>query len=303
MLRDAAAALIYDSQDQSGSHVGWGSIEDPTYALGASPFGFDVTSASDQIAGLRTPGATALRHYWWQLDNRAARQHGLAADPALIHRLNAADVILFPAENGVSAVVTVRDDHQFGILRSALRDLAVECDEHATVVTDAIPEAITEDLFLWLLYRLQWQQQLSANLYLAGIQEINSLDRSLRGARFQDEATVDRVELAALVAIGTKAFGPAKITALATNPDAEFQFELYPDGGFQPYRRSNYENRDFSGGQQALILTEDLWTIVLPELREAHSNDEEWQNGGRSALRLAARNNVLSLLGDEPPRD
>lgn len=292
---------IYGREASPRPQIGWGAISDPDFPVGSPPAAdFTATTIPETEAALRSRGAVAARFYWWQADTKAERLHGSGAEAALIHRLAAADILIFDETGGVSVLTTVRDDAQFNQVRDALGDIIIDADRRATVVSDTLKERIPEDLFLWLLYRLQWQQQLSGNLYLGGIREISSMDRSMRGAKFQDEATVDRVELAALVAIGTKAFGPAKAFVLSTNPDADFHFELHADGGFQAYRSSEYTDRNFTGADQAVILAEDMWTQILPQLREAHRRDEEWEVSGRTILRQAARDNVLKLIHHDP---
>lgn len=281
---------------------GWGSLSDDDSFLGQAPIqDFAVSTPRVNVPALRRTDSLSARYYWWTRNARAARVVDGDSDTRRITLLSAADVVLFPPVAGeIVGLVTAREPAQFRTVTGAIKDLARSVDEASQVAVDAIPEVIVEDMFLWLLYRLQWDSQLSANLFLGGVQEISSLDRQVRGARFLDEATVDRIELAALVAVATRGWGPAKITVLSVNPDATFAFELHADGGFQPYRRSDYDNNPLEGSAQSLALIEDLWTVVLPELRSIYLADAGWFRDGRLRLRRAARQRVLELIGDEP---
>jgi hypothetical protein len=288
----------YDPDTSTTSQTGWGSIDDSEFQLGDFPGSmFQVGDVKIGHPWLRESSALAARYYWWQRDPRAIRVHGEAASPDTINRLMAGDVVFFPEKGRFVALVTARERVQRAAIVKGLRSLFASVDDHATVSEELGGFDLSEDLFLWLLYRLQSQQEISDNLYLVDITEINSMDRSMRGARFQDEASVERIDLAALVAVGTKSFGPAKLVISTVNPSAKFSFELFHDGGFQPFRRSEYEDRDFDGAVQALALIEDIWNVLLPGLRRAHRNDVKWEDIGRAQLRRDAKNNVLRLLG------
>lgn len=302
-LNQIAAAMAQDVYDPTnGNSSGWGSTHDTDAFLGVQPnTEFDVEAPEQHFHDFRDPEILPARFYWWTPNHAALRRQGEQASRRTTHVLTAADVILFPKSNGsIIGLVTARDQQQYMQVVNGLSILLDTVGSGTTVVTENLTEHITEDLFVWLLYRLQWRQDLPPNLYLSAIQEISSVDRQYRGARFQDEASVERIELAALVAVRVKGFGPAKIDLLAVNPDASFSLELHMDGGFQPYRRSTYERSDLDGAPQARALIEDLWTIIIPQLRAAYRADDEWFESGRLRLRLEARNRVYELLGNAP---
>ncbi len=237
-----------------------------------------------------------MRFYWITSNSRAKRQFGAAADFRLTSVLNAADVSLFDSPTGITGLITVRQPAAFKFVADTLRVLVRTIDGAGRLEVDKLSESLSEDFFLWLLYRLQGDTQLNANLKLVAVHEMSSRDRQLRGARFQDEATVDRLELAALIAKGTVGFGPAKVGIDANLPDAAFELELHRDGGFQAFRSTVYTNLNLDGAQLGERMMDDLWVSVLPELRKAHADDTTWAATGRTTLRASAKDQVKTDL-------
>lgn len=278
---------------------GWGSVDDDAYALGAPPgLPFSVGNAVILKPTSHLPRRLRVRYYWMLARPRARLAPGAnGADWRNRHRLEAADVLIYETQDGaLSGLATVREVRGFRTVLAAVRDVVTVVDKAVTVAADSVPEAMGEDLFLWLVYRLQGEQQLTPSVRLSGIGELSSKDRSLRPSRFSETVTMDRIELAALIALGKVSFGPAKLELDISLPALAADVEIFGDGGFKPLRSSRYDSGRIQGAAQATKLIDDLWVRVLPELQQAYAADNDWQETGRTTLRNAARDQVAALL-------
>jgi hypothetical protein len=278
---------------------GWGGVTDTDYAIGAPPGPvFTVGEAIIVSATAELPRRLRVRYYWMLSRPRARlAPNADRTDWRTRHRLDAADVLLYEnADGSISGLLTTRDTRGVRTVLSALSTLANSITTAAQVTTDNLPEALSEDFFLWLVYRLQDRQQLTPAVRLGGIIELSSKDRSLRPARFSEAVDMARIELAALIALGNVSFGPAKLNLDIAAPALGADVSVHPDGGFQPLRSSTYDDGRLVGAAQATKLFDDLWVRVLPELRAAYAADSDWQKTGRMTLRDDALGQVRALL-------
>jgi len=278
---------------------GWGSVADDAFAIGLAPkYSFSVGGPLLLKAKGAQPRRLRVRYYWMHPRPRARLAPGVdPTDWRNRHRLEAADVLLYENVDGsISGLVTARETGDFQTVTRAVGTLLSTLSKSFTMTVDNVPEAIDDDLFLWLVYRLQGREQLSTELRLGGIGELSSKDRHLRPTRFSETVTMQRVELAALIALGEVKFGPAKLDLDVTNPDLGADVYVHPDGGFQPLRSSTYDGLRLNGAAQAARLIDDLWTTVLPRLRAAHSSDTTWHHTGRQTLREEARDQIRALV-------
>ncbi|WP_140449113.1 hypothetical protein [Curtobacterium flaccumfaciens] len=278
---------------------GWGGVTDTDYAIGSHPGPvFDVGGPIIVRATSELPRRLRVRYYWMLSRPRARlAPNADSTDWRSRHRLDAADVLLYEnADGSISGLTTTRDTRSVRTVFSALSTLANSIAASNQVTTDNLPEALNEDFFLWLVYRLQDRQQLTPLVRLGGIIELSSKDRSLRPARFSETVDMARIELAALIALGDGSFGPAKLNLDVALPALGADVTVHPDGGFQPLRSSTYEDGRLVGAAQATRLLDDLWVRVLPELRSAYAADADWQRTGRMSLRDDALGQVRALL-------
>jgi hypothetical protein len=245
------------------------------------------------------PRRLRLRYYWDRLDKRLLRSVGDSASWDRLHTRQAIDVIIFDDEtdSGRSVLLSSRDH---SVLTSApfpaLRALG---GEKSSLETEAIAEGLDPDLFTWLLWRLQGSPDLGNDVTLESIREINSKDRQLRGARFTDDANIERIEMAALIAMGKMRFGPAKLAFGVADLNAVFDLELHPDGGFAVYRSSYYEDLVLPDDLYGHQLVEDMWSVVLPRVRDAYNRDSTWRRTGRDNLKELAVAAIRAILPDE----
>ncbi|MFT2707873.1 hypothetical protein [Clavibacter zhangzhiyongii] len=303
-LATVADAMNYSQFDPTATSpsAGWGGVYDDDFAVGFRPgtffqVGRAVVVAEDDLK----PHRLRARFYWMHANTMRKRSQpgDDITDWRTQHVLRAADVLLYEEREGsVTGLVTARDNASFRSATDALGAVALSVSDRVNLTFDTNEELIPEDLFLWLVYLLQGREAISDNLHLSAITELSSKDRNLRPAKFGESATLERVELAALIALGKASFGPAKFALDVSSPSLAADVQLYPDGGFQAFRSSLYDEEPahFDGTDQALCLFDDIWVRILPELRAAHRADEQWDQRGRAVLRHEALEQVRVLL-------
>lgn len=298
-IANAAASRRYPlSTDQASS--GWGSIDDDDGPINL-PVSIGLSAGRSQVESGFEAGPDRrlrLRFYWAALDTRAQKARGVHAGWQVLNYLNAVDFVLYEEREGsYTGLVTMRTPAAFNHVIEALRELLLTIDDTPQIVTDTIPEVLSEDFFLWLVDQDERDEDIAEGFALAYINEISSKDRQYRSARFKDTANAERIELAALIARGKVGFGPAKVQITSELHEATFDVEFHLDGGFQALRSSEYDEIEYSTDALGVALVDDIWTSVLPALRNAYNTDGEWQDSRRSALRESAIDAICSQLG------
>lgn len=295
-LAEQAEAQSYPMA-QGRPSDGWGSSLDDDGAVKLPAFSRITVGDPETLREEGpVPRRLRLRYYWDRLDTSLRRNLGDSAAWDRLHTRQAVDVIIFDDEtdSGRSVLFSSRD---FRMLASApfaaLRALAGEA---GSLETQVIAEGLDPDLFTWLLWKLQGAPALGDDVTLESIREINSKDRQLRGARFTDDATIERIEMAALVVMGKMRFWPAKLGLSVADLKAVFDLELHPDGGFSVYRTSHYEDLVLPDELYGNRMVEELWTIVLPRVRDAYNRDSEWRATGRDSLKTLAVDAIRAIL-------
>lgn len=305
-VRDCAIAAAYNGEGESAS-AGWGSSDDDDSVLDAPVIArLSVGAPALLPATDRLPRRLRMRYYWDQLDKRLLRMAGAGADWSRLHVRRAVDVVIFDdrTDGKLSVLLSSRDIRQLNSdAIPALRALTKDADGSSTLETEELAEGLDPDFFTWLLYKLQGPDPtVGQSVQLNVITEISSRDRLFRGARFTEEATFERIELAALIAMGKTRFGPAKVGVTVDDLDAYFHMELHLDGGFVAYRDSQYDSADlippFELGH---TLVDDLWATVLPRVRDQYNADSDWRLGGRDKFQELAVNAVRAILPPERP--
>lgn len=302
--------------DEPGS--GWGSSDDDDEVIGLpATAGLEVGHASIEVSSAPLEGATGsyqiakrlrARLYWDQPNSAVIRatEHELLANQtqwARWHQRDAVDLVFFEeeGEDSYAVLISARDVRKvrarvFPLLDALLDDGEEGRESGDRLEADQLPESLEPDFFSWLLYRLNTNPSVGDCLSLTAIDELSSRDRLLRGARFTDRATLERVELAALILMGDPRFGPAKVDVLDDLLEAEFHFQIELDGGFKAYRTSDYDDRGLANVDLGHALVEDIWSTVLPRLRHAYRDDAGWRNGGRSSLATSAETLIRTIL-------
>lgn len=299
-IAGAARERRYPTQHGRPSS-GWGSLLDDDAPLGYPvSAGIDVHPAEPEDGtDISSSRRLRLRYYWAAIEKRLERARPGAAWDA-VNVLNAADIVLYEERQGsYTGLVSMRTPAPFKTIVAALRELLLTIDDNPHLVTDTLPEALSEDFFLWLIDVQEQGGDLGGGYTLVDIAEISSKDRDFRSARFKDSANAERVELAALIARGKVGFGPAKLTITSDLHEATFNLELHLDGGFQPLRSSEYDEADYSKHDLGIALVDDVWTNALPVIRETYSADAggDWGTTRRAALRDSALDSICDLLG------
>jgi hypothetical protein len=283
--------------NSSKDKPGWGGPFDQDTGLNLAPVvNFAVGDPLILDAADGFPRRLRLRYYWVAPDPLARRRFGAQANWKQITVLQAADILVYESTTGLTGLITSRERSQFKMAANAVKSLAKSVHANAQVSVDVTGAELSEDFFFWLFYRFQTSSEVGDGLKIGAIHELSSQDRQFRNARFSQEATIDRVELAALIALGKAAFGPAKAGITSTSPDALFEVELHTDGGFQPFRKTHYENLVVDPAALGPKMIDDIWVKVLPALRKLHRDDAAWNKDGRAQLHKLALDQVKVLL-------
>lgn len=299
-LQEFRDAAVQESYPRSGDEpsAGWGGPWDDESALNV-PSLVPIAIGDPQLVSDELPDRLRLRYYWDEFNRTAFRSAGLDADWARIHFRRALDVVVLKDEQDgrLTALISSRD---IRVLKAhpviAIERLVKAHDPTAKVEFDLIPERFNHDFFMWLLHRLNGDKVLRPGVKLSAIYELSSRDRLLRGARFTDKATMERIELAALITMGQAQFGPAKVGLDVEELDASLDVELHLDGGFKVYRSSDFEEREVPELELGHVFVEEFWAVVHPELREAYEEDETWRTTGKAALRDQAISQIKAIL-------
>ncbi|MGV3712853.1 hypothetical protein [Pseudolysinimonas sp.] len=297
-LDELAQQMVVDRfKPTKSSSVGWGSIDDDDTGIKLPPIvKIDAGRPSVLNASKAQVARLRARYYWLRSDSVARRREGISAGWQATTVLEAADVLLWDdPTGGYTGVVTDRPNHMKPI--NALVAVARAVDAKASFTVDTIPQRLDPDFFLWLMYRARSAPDLTPDVRLGGITHISSMDGRQRSVDVKDGATLDRIELAASIALGATNFGPAKFSIDTSNEGASFFIDLHPDGGFQPYKSSSYEDPNVMGHDFMLTMIEDLWMKTLPELRSIYASDTAWARDGITRFRAEARDEVWALLG------
>jgi hypothetical protein len=258
-----------------------------------SPTRAEILPANDGL-----PRRLRLRYYWTQPDTRAVRRTAGSLDWRLVHVVEATDVIIYDVEIGRTALVTSRTPGKFKKVSDQVQVLLRSIDETAQITVDHVAASVSNDFFLWLFYRNQSptaRHLVEQDLVLQGVTALSSMSAN-KGARFKDGATLDRIELVALIAVATGKFGPAKFSVASGRLDAGFDLELHLDGGFQPYRTSKYDEQIVGTSDFGPKVFDDMWMTVLPALRAAYEADESWEINGKAALQASCVASVQAAL-------
>lgn len=312
-LEDLAEAAIqgrYPDAPERAS-AGWGSPSDDDYVLGqpvSSALRVGTPELLDRHGEL--PKRLRLRYYWHTVDASAQRTLDSNDDAwNRWHMRDAMDVVLLAERtDSIAALISSRDRRK--IRAHTLKGLqqllgirtSLQTDDDDSPVDrvefDSVRETLVPDFFTWLLYKLNSDCVIGEEARLEVIDELSSRDRQLRGARFKDRATLERIELAALITMGDHRFGPAKVSMAIQDLEASINAELELDGGFSVYRTSEYDQRQVTEDELGHALVEDVWSIVLPRMRAAYEADAMWRDSGRRELREGAISHIRSILPD-----
>ena len=302
-LRRRASARRYPrSSDRPSS--GWGGPSDSVSVLNqrsAIPHRGGLGRILTEDATDPLPESLHLRFYFDAPDSRLRKTFGSDARWGQTHSRQAADVIIYgDADERVtrSMLISSRDRRVVTAeVLPAVRDLL---DREDVVTADGLPESLGPDFFNWLLWKYQAGGELSRETSVIAIREMFSQDRQLRGARFTDEASIERIEVAALIVLGQARFGPAKMV-VGDGPDDVFDVELHRDGGFQVFRGGTTitlgdDEEEPSEEEFGPLAVSCVWNDLLPRMRSMYNRDRGWTSAGRDQLVDMARAALEAIL-------
>lgn len=284
----AAAAKNRYPAEPSKLSDGWGSLSDDEAFAGNE--GLRLTYKGFKLGVAANHNETkivGLRYYYDEIDPGLAKRLGGDVDWQRISNRRAFDVLLLDEHepDQLTALVASRNDTEMtNYVRPALTDLVSEEEPPGSLASASITEELDPDFFLWLLYKLHKSQRIAPNVKLSGITEMNG---TFVGRRNHLTQGVDmfREDSLALVARNRSRLGPAKIAIKHyAEPEGYFEVQLIPDGGFQVYRKSKYDDEELQKLSVALSgqrMVQDVWETILPTIRDTYSQDEEWRESHR----------------------
>ena len=283
-LADAAGARRYPSEPSKLSE-GWGSLSDEEVFAGNDglrlPYkGFDLKVTMNH----NETKIVGLRYYYDEIDTSLAKRLGGDVEWQRISNRRAFDVLLLDEHepDQLTALVASRNDTEMtNYVRPALTELVSDEVPPGSISSASVTEELDPDFFLWLLYKLHKGERIAPNVKLSGITEMNG---TFVGRRNHLSQGVDmfREDSLALVARNRSRLGPAKIGIKHyAEPEGYFEAQLIPDGGFQVYRRSKYDDKELQKLAVALTgprMVQDIWQTILPTIRHTYSQDADWRD-------------------------
>lgn len=279
---------------------GWGSIQDPTDRLGSRqatrPRGGDPSTFAERGP---VPRRLMARLYFSRYDRLLARRLGDSATPDQLRPLDAVDVVIsdFDDEFKNVLVSTQTPSDLTGVVPNAFARLCGGPNEERCLFDGSLTGTIDNDLFLWLVYRLNGDRQLSDDLELLSIRSVRSEDAQFRGTQISEDASLDRSVVLAVVSNEGSHYGPAKLAVSSKKLGLTADFELREDGGFSPFVQwSEYNDGDLN--ERATFgprITADIFYSIVPDIRAAYRADSDWASGGRDKF-IAAAKSALSKI-------
>lgn len=266
---------------------GWGSLSD------------DETLAAKDGARLQYKGykpsvttnhnsthVVGLRYYYDESDPGLVKRFG-DSDWRKTSNRGAFDVLLMDEgqPDELTALVSSRNDPEItNQVWPALSALVSGEDPPGSLSSASIMEELDPDFFLWILYKLHMGERIAPNVKLSGILDMSGV---FVGKRSHLSQGVDmyREDSLALVARNRSKLGPAKIAVTHyAEPEGYFELQLFPDSGFQVFRKSRYDDKELRKlpvsvtGQR---MVQDVWQTILPPIRATYRADTDWQSAQR----------------------
>ncbi|BDD96555.1 hypothetical protein [Mycolicibacterium fortuitum] len=267
---------------------GWGSLSDDETLAAKDGVRLDLKSYTVSVAtNHNSTPIVALRYYYDEPDPSLIKRFG-DSDWRRTSNRGAFDVFLLDENqpDELTALVATRNDVEVtNYARPALTELVSDEVPPGSITSASITEELDPDFFLWLLYMLHKNLRIAPNVKLSGILDMSGV---FVGRRSHLSQGVDmyREDSLALVARNRSKLGPAKIAITHyAEPEGYFELQLFPDSGFQVYRKSKYDDKELKklpvslSGQR---MVQDVWQTLLPTIRATYSADAEWRSKHRS---------------------
>lgn len=305
-IYDSAVANRYPI-DPDHQTTGWGSSWDAEHHIGeivTTPF--EGGKPQRVTRGDGTAEKLRLRFYWDSLSSTLKKAYGEDTGWRQFHKRDGFDVVIVDGgkDEDHSAIVSTRETSQTRTdVIPALENLLRVGDPGATISSDALPEELEPDLFLWLLHRKKTDTKVvGPGLTITDVNEVDSFDSQKRRGKYGSGAGDDRVDLLAMIAKGHARLGPAKISVHDDlDPEANFDMHLFHDGGFSVFRTSRYKDHAVADPNSNVFghrLVEDVFESVLPRIRTTYRNDSDWRSTGRAEYIAQSKVDLDELTRD-----
>ena len=217
---------------------------------------------------------------------------------AATHVLDAIDVLFMETGQSLTALINTHTSHEISSrVMPKLRSVLEAIDPDHSIV-DPHPEfSIDPDLFLWLLSQQETDGWLLPGLRLLEIRTVQGIDGIAQKARVLDSASLERLELQAMISNVHETFGPMKVALRDDDVRLEADIYLASDGSFSVHvGRSHYFDDIESRPQLGVHLVHDVARSTVPRLRRAYGEDQAWRKGGRTAFRDQIRTRLRQRL-------
>ncbi|MEN4446417.1 hypothetical protein [Mycobacterium sp. SM3041] len=186
------------------------------------------------------------------------------------------------------------------VVKPALDKLISAAGGGTGMATDyANTDELDPDIFLWLLYKDAHERELSPEMKLSEIGRMSSRNGPIWRSSFSKGASIYRADILALIAKGNSVFGPAKFSvSYSGKPEGFFEIVLNENLSFSVIRTSEYDDEVLSALPEPEVgprMVEDVWEILIPAIRLAHSSDKDWHLEKRTVFINECREAVHKL--------
>lgn len=281
----AAKALYKNTADKPGQ--GWGGLSDDGELGSRASSSINIDPGRPSLGENHNGFATlALRLYFDEVSRALIRRRRVDDHWTAYHERVAVDMLI-TEDRGVGEytvlAATRKEDQLKQQVVPALEGLIAD-ESTGSLKPISINEELDPDLFLWLIAKQHYNEKISDDLALAGIDRAESRLVSWRSS-YSGGASADRGDVLANVAKGAQ-FGPAKVDLYHfDDPSGYFVMKLELDGGFLMYRQTEYDDKDIKQALSPEALgkrqVEDVWQVILPKIRSAYAADTDWRSTRR----------------------
>lgn len=291
-LEDLRDAAIGQKPDSSELKPGWGSLGDNTAPIGghdaAAPHaGSPVVQEADEYL----PRRLELRGYWWSVDRTVLRYVGQDSQRKAM-QLTGVDLLISPSaieEDEYLVLVSSRNPKEInGEIKSLLSQLAESVDRSAAVLLDTSPmDLVSEDFFLWLLYKTLESEVISSKTDTLTVREVRSVDRDIRETRLSQGVELDRPELLPLICKKNPAFGPIKLLIEHKEPQLMLDCEVDFRGAYSVIKKGTTLKQlpeDVESDYLNVLYALYYAHVIYPELVYSWNGDIDWTQYKRDAF-------------------
>lgn len=276
---------------------GWGSIEDGDEIIGSVNFTPTTHDAISWDGTDEIPESLGARLYYYKRDATLRRLAPTGASPGAYHVLKAVDVVIVPVPDlpGTYTVLAATwDVDEFDLVLDQMKGIVASLDDRATWTADSsVLDLETDDFFLWLLYRGLQATQITSDIKLNKLRNLDAKDRLSHTINLGEGIDSSRGETLYLAGAPGVKFGPSRMLLTHSRLQLNVDLELKIKGAFSitmKYTTVHYEEGETVDDViLRLRAFQQVANVVVPELRAAYQGDAHWIDGYRDEFRAMCR--------------